>query len=394
MSASKTIKMLSRLLCTALLFGPAVAFANEGYDLNLQPGVTEVSQMQFDLHMLVLWICTIAGIGVFAVMIYSIIAHRKSKGAVAAQFHESTTVEVIWTVIPFAILVAIAVPATKGLLLLESNDKADVNIKVTGIQWKWEYDYIDEDGVKFISQLPQAQEEARKLGSGTDVTTVKNYLLEVDNPATSDDTTDGYIVVPEKKRIRLLITAKDVLHAWWVPALGVKRDAIPGYINESWFYAEYREGEDNIYRGQCAELCGKDHGFMPVVVKVVKQADYDAWIAKQKSAASASAAADTQTFTMDELMKRGEQVYNSSCAACHQPNGEGITGAFPAIKGGKISTGDMAGHINIVVNGKPGTAMAAYGDQLSKADIAAVITFERNAFGNDKGDMVQPSDIK
>lgn len=390
MSASKTIKMLSRLLCTALLFGPAFAFANEGYDLNLQPGVTEVSQMQFDLHMLVLWICTIAGIGVFAVMIYSIIAHRKSKGAVAAQFHESTTVEVIWTVIPFAILVAIAVPATKGLLLLESNDKADVNIKVTGIQWKWEYDYIDEDGVKFISQLPAAQEEARKLNSGINVNEIENYLLDVDNPATPDVLDDGYIVVPEKKRVRLLITAKDVLHAWWVPALGVKRDAIPGYVNESWFYAE----GPGIYRGQCAELCGKDHGFMPIVVKVVSQADYADWIKDQKSAASASAAADTQTFTMDELMKRGEQVYNSSCAACHQANGAGIPGVFPGIKDSPIAKGDVAGHIDIVVDGKPGTAMQAYKSQLSKADLAAVITFERNAFGNNVGDMVQPTDIK
>jgi cytochrome c oxidase subunit 2 len=390
MSASKTIKMLSRLLCTALLLGPAFAFANEGYDLNLHPGVTEVSQMQYDLHMLVLWICTVAGIGVFAVMIYSIINHRKSKGAQAAQFHESTTVEVIWTVIPFAILVAIAVPATKGLLLLESTDKADVNIKVTGIQWKWEYDYVDEDGVKFISQLPAAQNDARQLGSGADVTTIENYLLDVDNPATADDPNDGYIVVPEKKRVRLLITAKDVIHAWWVKELGVKRDAIPGYINESWFYAD----KQGTYRGQCAELCGKDHGFMPIVVKVVSQADYDSWIAKQKGLASAAAAASSKTFTMEELMTRGEQVYNSSCAACHQANGAGIPGAFPAIKGSAIATGDVAAHIDIVANGKPGTAMAAYKGQLSKADLAAVITFERNAFGNNKGDMVQPTDIK
>jgi len=378
MSASKTIKMLSRLLCAALLLSPGFAFAD--YELNLIRGVTEVSHMQYNLHMLVLWICTVAGIGVFGVMIYSIIAHRKSKGAKAAQFHESTLVEVIWTVIPFAILVAIAVPATSGLLLLESTDKADVNIKVTGIQWKWEYNYIDEDGVKFISQLDKASDDARKLKSGVDVTTIENYLLNVDNP----------IVVPVKKRVRLLITSKDVIHAWWVPNLGVKRDAVPGYINESWFYAE----EPGVHRGQCAELCGKDHGFMPIVVKVVSQADYDTWIAGQKGAASASAAEDTKVFSMDELMARGEAVYTKSCAACHQANGEGITGAFPAIKGGKIATGDKAGHIDIVVNGKPGTAMAAYGSQLSKAELAAVITFERNAFGNKKGDMVQPSDIK
>jgi cytochrome c oxidase subunit 2 len=336
--------------------------------------------MQYDLHMLVLWICTIAGIGVFGVMIYSIINHRKSKGAQASQFHESTTVEVIWTVIPFAILVAIAVPATKGLLLLENTENADVNIKVTGIQWKWQYDYIDEDGVKFISALDKASEEARQLGSDADVTQVENYLLNVDNP----------IVVPEKKRIRLLITAADVIHAWWVPALGVKRDAIPGFVNESWFYAD----KPGTYRGQCAELCGKDHGFMPIVVKVVSQADYDSWIATQKQAASAEAAAASKTFTMDELMARGEKVYATSCAACHQANGAGLPPTFPALKDSPIATGDIAAHIDIVVNGKSGTAMAAYGPQLSKADLAAVITYERNAWGNNTGDMIQPTDIK
>lgn len=378
MLASKTIKKLSRWLCAVLLLVPAMAFA--GYELNLKPGITEVSQMQYDLHMLVLWICTIAGIGVFGVMIYSIIKHRKSKGHKAAQFHESTTVEVIWTVIPFAILVAIAVPATKGLLDIEDTSNPDINIKVTGIQWKWEYDYIDEDGVKFISQLADASNEARQLRSGTDVRKVENYLLDVDNP----------IVVPEKKRVRLLITAADVIHAWWVPALGVKRDAIPGYINESWFYAN----EKGTYRGQCAELCGKDHGFMPIVIKVVSQEDYAAWISKQKQASAASAQDDNKTFTMDELMARGKGVYDKICAACHGPTGAGIPGVFPALAGSKIATGDKAGHIDIVEHGKPGTAMAAYKAQLSKADLAAVITYERNAFGNNKGDMVQPSEIK
>jgi cytochrome c oxidase subunit 2 len=390
MSASKTIKILSRLLCAALMFSPALAFANGGYELNLKPGVTAVSHMQYDLHMLVLWICTIAGIGVFGVMIYSIIYHRKSKGAKAAQFHESTTVEVIWTVIPFAILVAIAVPATKGLLLLEDSSSADINIKVTGSQWKWQYDYIDEDGVKFISQLTAKQNEARQTGSGADVYAIKNYLLDVDNPATSDDPADGYVVVPVNKKVRLLITAKDVIHSWWVQALGVKRDAIPGYVNESWFETD----KIGTYRGQCAELCGKDHGFMPIVVKVVSQADYDSWLGKQKGMAAAAAAASTKTFTKDELMKRGEEVYKSTCAACHQANGMGIPGAFPAIKGSKIATGPVADHIHIVAHGKPGTAMQAFKGQLSDADLAAVITFERNAFDNNTGDTVQPTDIK
>ena len=379
MSASKTIRTLSRLLCAALLLGPAMAFAD--YELNLQPGVTEISQMQYDMHMLVLWICIIAGIGVFSVMIYSIMNHRKSKGSQAAQFHESTTVEVIWTVIPFAILVAIAVPATKGLLLLEDSSKYDMSIKVTGIQWKWEYDYIDEEGVKFISQLDTDSEKARKLGSGVDVTKVDHYLLNVDEP----------IYVPVKKRVRLLITARDVIHAWWVPALGVKRDAIPGYVNESWFYAE----KEGVYRGQCAELCGKDHGFMPIVVHVVSEADYQDWISKRKSAATASAGDDTKTFTKDELMARGKGVYEKSCAACHGIDGKAAAPIFPNMAGSAIANGPVAAHIDIVTHGsKKNTMMAAYISQLSKADIAAVVTYERNAFGNTAGDVVQPADIK
>jgi cytochrome c oxidase subunit 2 len=307
--------------------------------------------------------------------------HRKSKGAQAAQFHESTTVEVIWTVIPFVILVAIAVPATKGLLMMEDTSKYDMSIKVTGIQWKWEYDYIDEQGVKFISQLDTDSENARKLGSNVDVSKVEHYLLNVDNP----------IVVPAKKRVRLLITARDVIHAWWVPALGVKRDAIPGYVNESWFYAE----DVGTYRGQCAELCGKDHGFMPIVVNVVSQADYDTWVQKQKSAASASASEDTMTFGKDELLARGKAVYEKNCAACHGVEGKATAPMFPNMAGSAIAKGPVAAHIDIVANGsKTNALMAAYKAQLSKADLAAVITYERNAFGNDTGDVVQPADIK
>lgn len=377
MSASKTMKKLIGLLGAVLMLGPAVAFAD--YELNLVQGVTKVSNDVYDLHMLVLWICTIVGIGVFGVMIYSIINHRKSKGAKAASFHESTSVEVIWTIIPFVILVAIAVPATKTLLEIEDSSNPDVNIKVVGWQWKWEYDYIDE-GVRFFSNLDKASNDARQLGSGVDVNTVDHYLLNVDHP----------IVVPVGKKVRLLITANDVLHAWWVPDLGVKRDAIPGFVNESWFIAE----EEGVYRGQCAELCGKDHGFMPIVVEVVSDAKYASWVAEQKGAAAAAAASADKTFTMDELMKRGEEVYNASCAACHGATGAGIPGVFPAMTGSKIAIGDKAAHIDIVVNGKPGTAMQAFGAQLSKADIAAVVTYERNAFGNATGDMIQPSDIK
>ena len=377
MAASKTMKSLVGLLGAVLLYGPAIALAD--YELNLHRGVTKISEEVYDIHMLVLWICTIVGIGVFGIMIYSIINHRKSKGAKPASFHESTVVEVIWTIIPFVILVAIAVPATKTLLAIEDASNPDVNIKVTGWQWKWEYDYID-NGVRFFSKLDDTSENARKRNSGVDVKTVDHYLLNVDKP----------IKVPVGKKVRLLITANDVIHAWWVPALGVKRDAIPGYVNESWFKAE----KEGVYRGQCAELCGKDHGFMPIVVEVVSEADYKSWIDQQKVAASGADADAGKTFTMEELMKRGEGVYNANCAACHQPTGQGLPGVFPAIAGSKIATGDKAGHISIVVHGKAGTAMQAFGAQLSAADLAAVITYERNAFGNKAGDMVQPSEIK
>jgi len=377
MSASKTMRTLVGLLGAVLLLGPSIALAD--YDLNLTKGVTKISQDQYFMHMLVLWICTIVGIGVFGIMIYSIINHRKSKGAKPASFHESTTVEVIWTIIPFIILVAIAVPATSTLLALEDTRNPDMNIKVTGWQWKWEYEYLDEKGVSFFSNLDKASNDARQLKSGVDVKKVDHYLLNVDNP----------IVVPVKKKVRLLITANDVIHAWWVPALGVKRDAIPGYVNESWFRAE----KEGVYRGQCAELCGKDHGFMPIVVNVVSEADYKAWVSKKKGELAAASAGDTKTFSKDELMKRGQEVYNSTCAACHGATGAGIPGVFPAIAGSKVAKDDKAAHINIVVKGKAGTAMQAFGAQLSKADLAAVITYERNAFGNNTGDVIQPSDI-
>lgn len=288
--------------------------------------------------------------------------------------------EVIWTIIPFIILVAIAVPATKVLLKLEdTGSNVDMNIKVVGWQWKWEYNYMDEDGINFFSNLDKASNDARQLNSGIDVTKVEDYLLNVDNP----------IVVPVNKKVRLLITANDVIHAWWVPALGVKRDAIPGFVNESWFKAE----KEGVYRGQCAELCGKDHGFMPIVVKVVSEADYKSWVSSKKKEIASASAGDSKTFSKDELMAKGKQVYDASCAACHGATGAGIPGVFPAIAGSKIAKGDKAAHIDIVIKGKPGTAMQAFGPQLSKADLAAVITYERNAFGNNTGDLVQPSEI-
>lgn len=377
MSITKTMKKLGSLIGLALLWGPSVALA--GYDkLNMTESVTPVGKQIYDLHMMVLWLCTIVGIGVFAVIIYSLINHRKSKGAVAAHFHESTTVEVIWTLIPFVILVAIAVPATKTFLALEDTSSPDLTIKATGWQWKWEYDYLD-NGVHFFSNLDKASNDTSQRNSGLNPADVDHYMLNVDNP----------IVVPVNKKVRLLTTSNDVIHAWWVPDLAVKRDAIPGFINESWFKAE----KEGTYRGQCAELCGQRHGYMPIVVNVVSEAKYAAWVNEKKSSAMAAAAGASKTWSKAELMKHGEEVYNASCAACHQANGQGIPGVFPAIAGSKIATGPVDGHIDIVKNGKAGTAMQAFGSQLNASDLAAVITFERNAFGNNTGDVVQPSQV-
>jgi len=376
MSAGIKIKKLCSLIITALLLSPGITLAD--YKLNMTEGVTSISRDAHDLHMLVLWIVTIVGIAVFGVIIYSLIYHRKSKGAVAAQFHESTTIEVIWTIIPLVVLVLIAIPATKTLLEIEDASNPDITIKVTGWQWKWQYEYLDE-GINFFSNLDAKSNEARKLNSGIDVKTVEHYLLDVDKP----------IVIPVGKKVRFLATANDVIHSWWVPALGMKRDAIPGYINEFWT----RVDEPGVYRGQCAELCGKDHGFMPIVVKAVSDSEYQSWVKEQKLAMAEAEAGADKIWTKDDLMKRGEQVYNASCAACHQPTGTGIPGVFPGLVNSKITIGPAADHINIVLNGKAGTAMQAFGAQLNDADLAAVITYERNSWGN-AASVVQPADVK
>ena len=374
MSASHITKTLSVLL--GLLLAPGIALAD--YTLNMTQGVTPVSKDIYDLHQLVMWICTVAGILVFTVMIYSLINHRKSKGAVAAQFHESATVEVIWTVIPLIVLVAIAIPATGVLLDIEDSSESDVTIQVTGWQWKWQYDYRDE-GLSFFSNLASDSNEARQLGADPSLAgKADNYLLNVDKP----------IVVPVNKKVRLLLTSNDVLHAWWVPDFAVKRDAIPGFINESHFTAT----KTGTYRGQCAELCGKDHGFMPIVVKVVAQDEYNAWIKSEKAAIAAAAGDSNKTFTQAELMAKGETVYKANCAACHQVDGSG-GGPFPALKGSKVATtGSIEEHLKLIIDGKG--IMPPFGPQLSDADIAAVTTYERNAWGNGTGDTVQPAAAK
>ncbi len=384
MSVSKITKKLGSFFLTALLLVPVMAFADYS-DLNMTKSVSNVGRQMYDLHMLTFWICTVAGVLVFGVIIWSLIFHRKSKGAKPAHFHENTTVEVIWTSIPLIILVAIAVPATKTLLEYEDTTNSDITIKATGWQWKWEYDYIDDKvadgkGVHFFSALSKASNEARQLGANK--TLPEHYLLDVDKR----------IVVPVGKKIRILTTSNDVIHAWWVPELAIKRDAIPGFINESWFQAE----KEGVYRGQCAELCGKDHGFMPIVVEVKSVEGYTKWASAEKAkaskAAAAANAASGKTFTKTELMAKGKDIYLANCAACHQAAGTG-GGPFPALVGSKVATtGSIADHIALIKNGKG--IMPPFGAQLSTLDIAAVATYERNAWGNNTGDVVQPSQVK
>ena len=344
------------------------------YQLDMRPGVTSFSQGAYEIHTMVMWISVAIAVVVFGAMTYAIIYHRKSKGHKASSFDDNTTLEIVWTIIPFIILGFMAVPATKVLLEMEDTSNSDMSIKVTGYQWKWHYDYLGED-VQFFSNLSTPIEEIKNEQEKNE-----NYLLEVDN----------HVVVPVNKKIRLLFTSADVIHAWWIPAFGVKKDAIPGFINESWFKTD----KPGIYRGQCAELCGVNHGFMPIVVEVKSEADYAAWLGEQKQKAAAAAASSEKTWTMDELMAHGEKVYNTACAACHQASGEGIPNVFPGLKGSPVAMGDVAKHIDVVINGVPGTAMQAFGGQLNDADLAAMITYERNAWGNNVGDMVQPSDIK
>jgi cytochrome c oxidase subunit 2 len=368
----KVKRWLTALAGIALLANAGGAAAE--WAMNLRRGVTPISQQAYDLHMLIMWICVAIGVVVFGAMFISIIKHRKSKGAKPATFHESTTVEIIWTIVPFLILIGMAIPATKALIAMENTSNPDLTIKVTGYQWKWGYDYLDE-GVSFMSTLTTPKEQILDQQDRGE-----NYLLEVDNP----------VVIPVNKKVRLLITANDVIHAWWVPDFGMKKDAIPGFVNDMWIKAD----TEGTYRGQCAELCGKDHGFMPIVVDVKSEADYQQWLVAQKAAMEADAAGADREWSMAELMERGEKVYNTACLACHQANGEGVPGAFPGLKGSAIATGPIDAHVDIILNGKPGTAMAAFGGQLNDIDIAAVTTYERNAWGNDKGDLVQPSEVK
>ena len=375
--SSKCSGPAQRIGLISVLSGIALSLvstlASAEYGLNFQKPVTAIAQEVYGLHMLIMMVCVGIGIVVFGAMFWSIVMHRKSRGHKAATFHESTTMEIVWTAIPFLILVAMAIPSTATLIKMYDDSASDVTIKITGYQWKWKYEYMDQD-VSFFSSLATPRDQIdNKAAKG------KEYLLEVDNP----------IVIPVGKKVRFLLTANDVIHSWWVPQLAVKKDAIPGFINEAWT----RVDEPGTYRGQCAELCGKDHGFMPIVVQAVNDDEFKKWVSVKKAETVASAADAGKTWGKDELMKRGEKVYQT-CAACHGATGTGVPGVFPALKGSKIATGPVAAHLAIVMKGKAGTAMQAFAGQLNDVDIAAVVTYERNAFGNNTGDVVQPSAVK
>jgi cytochrome c oxidase subunit 2 len=352
---------------------PAVMAA---WDLNMPQGITGISRETYDLHMLIFWICVAIGVIVYSVLIYSLFAYRKSRGAIPAKFHHSTKVEIIWTVIPFAILIAMAIPSTRVLTQIYDSSESELDIMVTGYQWRWQYRYLTDEGeeVVFFSNLSTPEEQIYNRAEKGN-----NYLLEVDEP----------LVVPANKKVRLLLTSADVIHSWWVPALSLKKDAIPGFVNEAWFIAE----QTGTYRGQCTELCGQDHGFMPVVVSVVEDAEFDTWFAEKQAAAAAVAELANQEWTLEQLVAQGQTVYTTFCMACHQQNGQGLPPAFPALTGSPTTIGPIADHVTTVLDGRPGTAMAAYGALLSPVDLAAVITFERNALGNSVGDMITPVEI-
>nr|WP_324259781.1 cytochrome c oxidase subunit II [Cellvibrio fontiphilus] len=342
---------------------------------NMTSGVTDISGQVYNLHMIIFYICCAIAAIVFGLMFWSILHHRKSKGAAPAQFHGSLKIEIIWTAIPVLILIAMAIPASKTLIAMEDTSEADLTVLITGSQWKWHYKYL-EYPIEFYSLLATPREAINNQAEKTDL-----YLRDVDKP----------LVLPTGKKIRFLVTADDVIHSWWVPAFAVKKDANPGFINETWTKVD----KPGIYRGQCAELCGKDHAFMPIVVDVRSPEDFDQWVAQELERQAQEKAAELArgNLTMDELMSLGQKTYETHCAACHQISGEGLPGVIPALKGSIMATTDIPAHIQIVVNGKAGTAMQAFAKQLTNSELAAVITYERNAWGNNTGELVQAADI-
>lgn len=379
--------MLNRLnICKIIMMlcawglAQSVIAAADTWQLNMYEGVTPISKDIYNLHMVCMAVCTIIGVVVFGVMIYSLIHHRKSKGYKPATFHDNPRLEIVWSIIPFLILVGLAVPATRVLMRMDDARESEVTIKVVGYQWRWQYQYLDQ-GISFFSNLatPYNQiQNKEKKGEW--------YLLEVDKP----------VVVPINKKIRFLVTSNDVIHSWWVPELGIKRDAIPGFMYEAWATIE----KPGTYRGQCAELCGINHGFMPIVVQAVSQQEFDQWVAQQgkmedKYAASAALPLEQKTLTYKDLMKLGKQKYEQFCSACHNVNGLGLPPLYPALKGSSIAVGKpVSRHIDLILNGVPDSAgMQPYKHQLTDEEIAAITTYERNSWGNNTGDLIQPADV-
>lgn len=352
------------------------------FALNMPYGVSPLSHEIYWLHMAAFYVCCVIGVLVFSVLIYSLVRFRKSKGAKAVHFHEHLGIEIIWTTIPFLILVALAIPATIVLMHIHNTDRSELTIKITGYQWKWKYEYLDQ-GIQFFSNLSTPPDQISGKAE-------KNpwFLLEVDHP----------MVVPVNTKVRLLVTADDVVHSWWVPELGVKQDGVPGYINENWILVT----EPGTYRGQCGELCGVNHGFMPIVVQAVSKAEFDQWVAShQGPALAARKAAELKPLSESELITKGQHEYMKSCAMCHQPTGTGLPPSFPALKGSRVVTGPVKGEISFVLKGVPGTAMQAFGNQMDSGTLAAIITYTRSAWGNDELNrkngnpvVVQPTDVE
>ena len=363
----------SKIISALLIF--SVPMKADWLALNMTRGATDISNEVFELHMLIFWICVAIGVVVFGVMFYSMYAHTKKKNPVAATFHENHKVEIAWTIIPFLILIAMAIPASKTLVKIYDDEAGDLNIQVTGYQWKWQYNYLEDD-VSFFSNLSTDMDEINNL-----VPKGENYLQEVDE----------MVVIPVGKKVRFLITANDVIHSWWMPAFAIKQDAIPGFVNTAWTKVD----KPGIYRGKCTELCGKNHGFMPIVVKVVEQSEYDEWVSGKREAAMKMAELTTKDWTAEELVARGESVYAVNCVACHQTNGQGISGIFPALAGSDIVLNDKERNIEILMEGVQGAAMNSF-SYLSEVELAAVITYTRQSWGNENygdGEIVVPKDI-
>ena len=368
-------KYLNKKIFFIILFITAPLINADWFALNMTRGITDISNEVFELHMLIFWICVAIGVLVFGVMFYSMYAHTRKKNPVPATFDDNHKLEIAWTIIPFLILIAMAIPASKTLIKMYDDTAGDINIQVTGYQWKWQYRYLEDD-VSFFSNLATDWDEINNL-----VPKGENYLQEVDE----------MVVIPTGKKVRFLITANDVIHSWWMPAFAIKQDAIPGFVNTAWTKVDV----PGIYRGKCTELCGKNHGFMPIVVKVVEQDEYEEWVGIKKEEAQKLAELTTKEWTTEELVSRGQSVYEVNCVACHQTNGQGITGIFPALVGSDIVLNNKERNIEILMEGVQGAAMNSF-SYLSEVEIASVITYTRQSWGNgEKGDgeVVVPKDI-